>query len=286
MKTNLKELNLIPNLKIDLDRTLLGGQAFNWDKIDGIYYGFFEDKIMKIVEEAGELYWQTYPNKNDLEFASNYLDLNRDYAFILKEINKDPQIDKAIQSHSNVRVLNQDFNQTVLSFILTSHKNIKAVRKSIRDIVRMNNSSIEVDGKKHYFFPRIEFFSNLSEHDFRKLGAGFRSNYLVEASAKLNSGELNKAIFSTLNSEKAREILIQNKGIGEKIADCILGFALGYTDITPIDVWGKRVLTELYDLPDKSSYKTLSSWYSNYFKENTLFAGQILFEYLRENYRL
>lgn len=278
-------MNKFENLKIDLDRTLLGGQAFNWDKVDDDYYGFFEDKIMQIKQIDGEIYWQTYPNNNDLDFANLYFDINRDYSKILAEVNIDQHIAKAIQTHSNVRVLKQNFDQTLISFIFTSHKNIKAVRKIIRDLSKKLGSTIEVNGVQHYRFPDIKFIASLTEQDFRELGAGFRARYIVDAAAKLKKGDLNSAIFTSLNSSQAREILIENNGIGEKIADCILGFALGYTDITPIDIWGRRVLTDLYNQPEESSYKTLSSWYSNYFGQNTLFAGQILFEYLRENYR-
>lgn len=124
----------------------------------------------------------------------------------------------------------------------------------------------------------------MSDEDFRKLGAGFRSKYVVQAIDKLAKGTLSEAIFSNLDSNAARTILMQNDGIGEKIADCILAFSLSYTDITPIDLWGKRVLTEIYGLHENSSYKTLGQWYTEYFGQYTVFAGQILFEYIRENY--
>lgn len=156
MKSKISGLNKLQQINIDLDRTLLGGQAFNWDKIEDVYYGFFEDKIMKIIENNGELYWQTYPIRDDVEFASRYLDLDRNYRDILEKINKDKHIELAIQSHSNVRVLKQDFNQTLISFIFTSHKNIKAVRKLIREMSKLYGSSIVVDGIEMNYFPKLK----------------------------------------------------------------------------------------------------------------------------------
>jgi 3-methyladenine DNA glycosylase/8-oxoguanine DNA glycosylase len=62
-------------------------------------------------------------------------------------------------------------------------------------------------------------------------------------------------------------------------------FSLGFEEITPLDVWGKRVLTDYYRIDSRLKYKEMRSWYSNYFKENTAIAGQYLFEYIRNNYK-
>jgi N-glycosylase/DNA lyase len=36
------------------------------------------------------------------------------------------------------------------------------------------------------------------------------------------------------------------KGVGPKVADCVLLFGLGFTEAFPIDVWIKRVISKYY----------------------------------------
>src|SRR5258706_6978152 len=114
-------MNKLTLNKYNLQTTLLGGQAFNWDLIDNTYYGFTQDKVIKLQQKGEDLFWQTYPKKDDFDFLENYLQLNIDYDKILKAINKDEHINKALKDVSHVRILKQDFEQTLLSFILTSH---------------------------------------------------------------------------------------------------------------------------------------------------------------------
>ena len=48
------------------------------------------------------------------------------------------------------------------------------------------------------------------------------------------------------NTEKMREELLKLDGVGTKVADCILLFALKRVDVFPIDVWIRRVMNDLY----------------------------------------
>ena len=45
---------------------------------------------------------------------------------------------------------------------------------------------------------------------------------------------------------------MQIKGVGPKVAQCVLLFGMHHTDAFPVDVWIKRVMTEYYpdELPD------------------------------------
>jgi N-glycosylase/DNA lyase len=36
------------------------------------------------------------------------------------------------------------------------------------------------------------------------------------------------------------------KGVGEKVANCVLLYSLGRTDAFPVDVWMKRICEEMY----------------------------------------
>ena len=72
---------------------------------------------------------------------------------------------------------------------------------------------------------------------------------------------------------------------GEKVADCIMLFALKRRDAFPVDVWVRRVMNELYiKNPDetKVSKKDIQITAKKLFGENAGIAQQYLFYWVRE----
>jgi N-glycosylase/DNA lyase len=269
---NFQEVNNY-NLKI----TLLGGQAFNWDFIEGNYYGFFNNKLVQIKWGENGFFWQTYPKKDDFEFLNKYLNLDSSYEIKIENLKKkDLIINKAISRFDGLHVLNQDFEQTLLSFILSSNKSVKGVRRAVRNLSEKYGESIDINNLKFYLFPTINRLSELSENDFKSLGFGYRAKYFVNAVDKL------KTNFALPEDEiETRTFLTSFIGIGDKVADCIMAFSLGFNNVTPLDVWGMRVLKDYYRVDSKLSYKSMREWYQDYFQENTSLAGQFLFEDIR-----
>lgn len=278
-------MNFLKLENYNLEKTLLGGQAFNWDFINNAYYGFTIDKIIKLIPSEQGIFWQTYPNLDDTLYVKNYLNFKDNFDTILSLISKDQNIVLAINKVQNVQILKQDFDQTLLSFILTAHKNIKAVRKVIRELSRTYGTKYNIDGFDFYTFPTPEVISTLTEEQIKKCGAGFRAKYLIEASKTLVANKNIGQQLQLLTEENARSELLKFNGVGDKVADCVLTFSLGFYSVTPIDIWAQRVLFELYNINNKTKYSELRKWYFNYFGENTAYAGQFLFEYLRENYK-
>lgn len=257
--------------------TLLGGQAFNWDLINDSYVGFFTDKVLKIKEGNNGFFWQTYPKSDDFNFMKRYLALEDEYENRIAELNKkDEHIAKAIKNNNGLRVLKQDFEQTLLSYILSSNKSVKGVRRAVRNLTEKYGSTVQVGDEKIKLFPTIEQLSGLTEKDFRELGFGFRAKYFSKAVLRLQD----KLIIPS-DEITTRELLTGFTGIGDKVADCIMTFSLDFRDLTPLDIWGKRVLTDLYGVDSKLSYSEMRNWYRNYFLSDTSLAGQFLFEYIR-----
>ena len=54
--------------------------------------------------------------------------------------------------------------------------------------------------------------------------------------------------------EEAKKTLVQLKGVGNKVADCVLLFAFGMTEAFPVDVWIQRILETRY--PGGESLRT------------------------------
>ncbi len=272
----------------DLNMTLLGGQSFAWDFEDGYYYGFTKDKVVKLkldVETYHDkplLYWQTYPKKDNFDFVEKYLRLEVNYPQIIKKIQKDKYIKLAIKQYPNLRLLKQDFEETLLSFIVSANNNIRSIRKIIRSMNMKFGKSLNVNGKKIFLFPETEVIANAKLNDLLECKLGFRAKYIKGAAKHLLKTDLSKKVTEMLESD-VRNSLLEINGVGDKIADCVLVFGLGFDNVTPLDVWGRRIFEEFYKLDPKMKYGTMRNWASNYFEGYSAWAGQFLYEYIRNH---
>ena len=268
----------------NLETTLLGGQAFNFD-FDGEYFwGFTQDKVIKLktVEtlRATSLHWQTFPENDDEDFVRRYLRLDVNYPNILKKIQKDNHIQSAIKKYPNLRLLKQDFEQTLLSFLISPNNNIKSIRKIIRAMNKKFGKEINFNGKKVFLFPDTERIADAKLEDLLECKLGFRAKFLKGAAKHLLKTNLSNKILK-MNENDVRAALKEIKGVGDKITDCVLVFGLGFDSVTPFDIWAKRALVKFYKLNPKMKYEDMRKWVDNYFEGYAGWAGQFLFEYIR-----
>ena len=219
-------------MNLNLQTTLLGGQAFNWDYKDNKYYGFTHNGLIIIGEN------NKVEQINENIDIDEYLGNNIDYEDIQKEINKDKYIDIAIRKIKNITILKQDFLLTTTSYILATNKNIPAIRKSIRVLSQMYGK--EIPNYPFKTFPTPLALSQASIDDLKKASIGYRAPYLKETSKLLTNVNLPK------KKEDIRKLLISFPGIGPKVADCILLYSLGYIDTVPIDRWMYNIAKDIY----------------------------------------
>lgn len=280
-------MNKLELNEYNLQMTLLGGQAFNFDLEEGTFYGFTQDKVIQLKIPVGAycnmpLQWQTYPKKDDFNFLKKYLRLNVNYPKILKTIQKDKFIKRAVKKYPDLRLMKQDFEQTLLSFLISPNNNIKSIRKIIREMNKRFSKKVTVNSKTIYLFPETEVIANAKLEDLLECKLGFRAKYLKGAAKYLLKSNLSSKI-ENLSEADARNELKMIPGIGDKIADCILVFSLSHDDITPLDVWGKRIFVNYYKLNPKTKYEDMRDWASKYFNGYAAWAGQFLYEYIRHN---
>lgn len=276
-------MNQIKLSNYNLSITLLGGQAFGWDYNPDTneYIGITNSKIIRIKDLGeGNILWQTYPEKDDYEFLSNYLNLNIDYEKILETLPNDKYMVLAKEKYFGLRILNQDFNEALLAYICSSNKSIKGIRYSYRLLAKKFGDEIDVEGEKYNLFPDFKHIANASMEDILSTKVGFRGKYIKDTSENILKGELLDNI-KTLGYQDAKSQLVQFKGVGDKVADCVLVYSLGHHHITPLDIWGKRFLTKYYGLDEKMKYEDMSKWATKYFNGHAGIGGQFLFEYIR-----
>jgi N-glycosylase/DNA lyase len=133
----------------------------------------------------------------------------------------------------------------------------------------------------HYSFPTPERLAAATESELRACKMGFRAPHLLQAARRIAEGQLDLQRLHRLAYAEARDALMQLKGVGDKIADCVLLFAYGFDAAFPVDVWVERALRELYFPRRRVSHQQLRQFAATHFGPHAGYAQQYLFHYMR-----
>lgn len=234
-----------------LDETFLCGQCFRWEKAsDGTFYGVVANHAVKMYYFDPKTIYVESSNP-DLVYWSHYLNFSNDYNFIEQKLWQDEKLRPCIEKGRGIRILRQDLWETIVSFIISANNNIPRIKKIVSALCEKYGEKIDFDGKVFYGFPSAETLSVLSAEDLADIRAGFRDKYIIDAAQKVVSGEVNLEELPKMSDANAKKTLMKINGIGNKVADCILLFALGRYKTFPQDVWIKRILFEQYGVDEK-----------------------------------
>lgn len=119
--------------------------------------------------------------------------------------------------------------------------------------------------------------AKITEQNFRELGAGYRSPQLFKLIKQLQNADFYD--WKDLKTEVLRNKLIALSGIGPKVADCILLFGYGKTDVFPVDTWIEKVYNQYYGA--SKNRVLIRSKLTEKFKTLSGYAQQYLFYYQR-----
>ena len=263
----------------NLKDTLLCGQIFRVELIDDYYYVILKDRIIKIKQIGKEIYVDSN-NKNNLkEVIYEYFDLNRNYETINnKIIEYNPNIKDIIKDNIGLKIIKQDKFECIISYILSSNNSVNNIKNALDNISKEYGKKIEYDNKTFYLFPSINNLINVKEEDYRRLKCGFRDKYIKQIINNINNKEFDINKIDELNSNTALNYLMNQKGIGLKVASCILLFAYSRFDIFPIDTWVKKYMKEKYNIEEISKIK---DYFINNYHEYCGLVIQYIFNYNR-----
>ena len=178
----------------------------------------------------------------------DYFDLDTNYDKIKEELSKvDENMKKSIEHGEGIRILNQDLWEMIISFIISANNNIPRIKGIIEKISKKYGKPIKFNNKIYYTFPTPEELSVATVEDLRNLGLGFRDKRVYETTQMVFNGEIDlKELEKIGNTNELRKRLLEFPGVGPKVADCVMLFALKRFDSFPIDVWVRRVMNDLY----------------------------------------
>lgn len=225
------------------------GQAFRFDKrADGAWCGVASGKYIEIHQYENSIKIIGADEDDFKNIWYDYFDFSTDYDKILKTFRGDALLENSAAENYGIRVLKQEKWETLCSFIISQNNNIPRIKGIIK---RLCENFGEPTGDD-FTFPEAEKIAVLSAEELAPLRAGFRNKYILDAAQKVASGEVNLAALEELPTELAAAELMKIKGVGKKVAECVMLFAYGRKDAFPIDVWVKRVMSLYPDgLPEQ-----------------------------------
>ncbi|MGL6174502.1 MAG: DNA-3-methyladenine glycosylase family protein [Cellulosilyticaceae bacterium] len=274
----------------DIGQILESGQVFRFEKISDLSYLLIaKQKLIKVTQQIGSSSVVIHnAHSGELEeIWKYYFDLETDYEKIVRELsNKDEYMRQAIAFGPGIRILKQDPWEMLISFIISQNKAIPHIKQCIKNITEKYGEALgEEDRDEHiyYTFPTPEQLAKVTEEELRECKVGFRAPYIIDACEKVSSGEIVLSDIYSMSTEDGKKELMKIKGVGPKIADCILLFAFGKTEVFPTDVWIKRVIEGIYFEGKDMKLEQIQQFAKDYFGDLAGYAQQYLFFYGREN---
>lgn len=272
---------IIKTKEFNLKDTITSGQCFRWtEKEDNSYTIILNDRVINIRQNNNELIIKSSDNKNLKQKIIDYFDLKRNYDDINKEIcKKDKKMKKIIESCKGYKIMNQDSFEMCISYIISQNNNVKRISKTIENISKNYGQKVIFNNEDYYLFPKYEDIKNISIDELRNYGVGFRDKYIRNFldALKENPNLIND--INSLNTIDALKKLMIIKGIGLKVASCILLFGFRRLDVFPIDTWVKQTISTKYKI--KNDTKTIEKFAKEKYGVYSALAIQYMFHYGR-----
>ncbi len=234
----------------DLSSTLFCGQCFCFEQLeDGGYRGVALGRELFLRQNGSEIEVEGCTAGQWEDEYRHYFGLTEDYGELKRLLSRDETLKKAIAYSPGIRVMHQPLFETVCSFIISQNNNIKRITGII---ARLREGFGPLCEGGYHLFPGPGQLCGLSEQDLAPLRSGYRAKFLLDAADRFAKGEIDEQLLRTAPLPEARAHLMQIKGVGPKVADCVLLFSCERLDAFPMDVWMKRVMARLYPegLPD------------------------------------
>lgn len=231
----------------NLQKICESGQCFRCKQIDGKFRFITLNHVLYIEPLSASSFEISCCSDDWHMIWEPYFDLSRNYADIRKLPQNDPFMSAAADAGSGIRILKQDSWEMMITFIISQRKSIPAIKKSVELLASNYGEIIHTKYEDVYSFPTPEALSNASDDELSQYGLGYRIPYIKDAIAKVLAGSVLSDSWDSYTDDVLMAMLKTVKGVGDKVANCIMLFSYGRTASAPIDTWIKKIIDKYYD---------------------------------------
>ncbi len=268
---------LVPvNPRYHLRRTLDCGQVFRWTVEEGIAVGVFRGHVWTLRQEGRVLrvWGGDDPDPTDVDALCRHLAVDAPLGRIERALAADPVLRRLLPHTGGIAIMRQDPWECLISYVISAFNNIPKIRLTVECLTRRFGEAL---GDGRFTFPSPERLAEARLPALRACILGYRAPYVrgvarAVAGAELEFGELRR-----LSYEEAREALLALPGVGEKVAECVLLFALEHGEAFPVDVWVQRAVRSWYLRRRSATPRQIRAWARERFGRLAGYANQHLF---------
>jgi len=258
------------NNDFDAKSILECGQMFRFFKKENSFVVISGKEIAEIFEKEK----QTEIVCSNAEYFVDFFDLKTDYSLIKNSLKKYEFLKDAIKKGEGIRIAKANTEEIIFQFIISQNNNIKRIQKIVEKMSELGDKI----NSEYNAFPSAKKLSEMPFEYFSELGAGYRDKYLFETAKVLAKTDLSEK--HKLPDEELYSWLLSLKGVGPKVASCIMLFGFQRKGAFPVDTWIEKVYRKyLYD--GEKTRPQISAYLEEMFKENSGIVQQYLFNYER-----
>ena len=285
----------------DLQSTVESGQSYLWDRADGRMYeradayggdawyetvvppleGVSDERaVLRVRQSDGSLEWES--TTDAVPILTHLLRLDDDLTAILSSTSELPLLERAYDAYEGMRLVRDPPFACLVSFICSAQMRVARIHGMQRSLATAFGDEVTMDGDAYRAFPTPERLAEASESALREHKLGYRAPYVRRTAAMVADGEADPTDAGELPYEEAREYLTRFVGVGDKVADCVLLFSLGFLEAVPLDTWIRTAIAEHYPDCERGTYVETSRAVRERFGDAYAgYAQTYLFHYLR-----
>jgi N-glycosylase/DNA lyase len=273
---------------IDLGLTIESGQTYLWHREDGrIYDGGdrpaptptaetpwyvrvvgidaegtvarrnpAEYAVVRVRQENGHLAWEATHDAEPI--LRELLRLDDDLPAIEAGAPSDALVRESFEVARGMRIVQDPPFPTTISFICSAQMRVSRIHDMVTALAETYGQSVDFDGDTYHAFPTPDRLAAATETELRDLGLGYRAPYVQRTAEMVATGPDHPDDAREHPYEDAREFLTRFVGVGDKVADCVLLFSLGYLNAVPLDTWIQTAIADYYPDCDRGGYAATS----------------------------
>ena len=246
---------------LSLVNTLPIGQSFLWHHHAGVYSRAVHDppRVVFLRQTPTELeYAAVHPDTAATEedykqgitkrWVEDYFQLSYDLPKLYSEWRtSDPGLfarTELDQRAIGVRVLRQDPWECLIGFITSTNNHIIRISSLMHKLAKAYSPPLlEIDEVTYHLFPPPHVLPTKLEAELRDLGFGYRARFIESSLETLKEkfgteeGAIEKGLeaYRTQPLETVRDELVELKGVGRKVADCVMLMSMDKLQAIPVD---------------------------------------------------